>query len=117
MRPHQVRSYVRSVSNDDRTDEAPSAARHPDHAPHPRYEIRVEGRLDSRWATWFDGMALTNEDDGTTVVRGSVVDQAALHGLLQKLRDLGLHLVAVNELPPQEPTTGPTPAHPEGTRP
>ena len=55
----------------------------------PRYEIRVQGHLDSRWAAWFDGLSLTAEPDGTTAIRGPVVDQAALHGLLQKVRDIG----------------------------
>ena len=60
------------------------------------YEIRVKGHLDVRWADWFDGLTLTRESDGTTVLRGSVVDQAALHGVLGKVRDLGLPLIAVN---------------------
>jgi hypothetical protein len=59
------------------------------------YEIRLEGRLEARWADWFDGLSLTQESDGTTVLRGSVVDQAALHGLLGKVHDLGLPLIAV----------------------
>ena len=59
------------------------------------YEIRVKGHLAPRWADWFDGLTLTQESDGTTVLCGSVVDQAALHGLLGKVRDLGLPLVAV----------------------
>ena len=67
------------------------------------YEIRVLGRLDGRWSAWFDGMQLVDED-GCTVIRGQVADQAALHGLIQKVRDLGLPLVSV--LPAQ---TGPNP--------
>ena len=59
------------------------------------YEIRLAGHLDNRWSDWFDGLTLTHDPDGTTVVRGPVVDQAALHGLLQKVRDLGLPLVSV----------------------
>jgi hypothetical protein len=59
------------------------------------YEIRLKGHLNARWADWFDGLTLTQESDGTTVLRGSVVDQAALHGLLGKVRDLGLPLIAV----------------------
>ena len=55
-----------------------------------RYEIRLKGHLDSRWAAWFDGLSLTNESDGTTIIHGPVADQAALHGLLQKVRDIGL---------------------------
>jgi hypothetical protein len=63
------------------------------------YEIRVQGRLESRWAAWFDGMTLTPDSDGTTAIHGPVVDQAALHGLLRKLRDLGLTLVSVARVP------------------
>ena len=59
------------------------------------YEIRLKGHLEPRWADWFDGLTLTQESDGTTVLSGSVVDQAALHGLLSKVRDLGLPLIAV----------------------
>jgi hypothetical protein len=62
-----------------------------------RYEIRLKGRLDSSWAEWLGGMSLTHASDGTTVLVGPVVDQAALHGLLQKLRDLGITLISVNE--------------------
>ena len=59
------------------------------------YEVRVEGRLDDRWSTWLDGLTLSQTDDGTTVLRGPVIDQAALHGLLHKLRDIGLPLLSV----------------------
>jgi hypothetical protein len=68
-----------------------------------RYEIRIKGHLDGRWASWFDGLSLTNDSDGTTVISGSVVDQAGLHGLLQKVRDLGLPLVSVTPLDPDQP--------------
>jgi hypothetical protein len=60
-----------------------------------RYEIRVKGRLAPRWRAWFDGMTLSTEDGGTTCIHGTVADQAALHGLLQKLRDVGLPLISV----------------------
>ena len=63
-----------------------------------QYEIRLKGHLEARWTTWFDGLSLTQESDGTTVIRGSVIDQAALHGLLSKVRDLGLPLIAVTQL-------------------
>ena len=72
-----------------------------------RYEIRLRGHLDSRWTAWFDGLSLSNENDGTTVIGGPVVDQAALHGLLQKVRDLGLPLVSVTQVQPGQPN-GPT---------
>ncbi len=59
------------------------------------YEIRLRGHLDPRWAGWFDGLVLTQDGDGSSVLRGQVTDQAALHGLLQKVRDIGLPLVSV----------------------
>lgn len=62
-----------------------------------RYEIRIKGHLDTRWAAWFEGMSLTHAADGTTALNGIVADQAALHGLLQKLRDLGVPLISVIE--------------------
>ena len=68
-----------------------------------RYEIRVKGHLESRWAAWFDGMTLTNERDGTTSIRGPVIDQAALHGVLHRLRDTGLPLISVTQLDPEQP--------------
>jgi hypothetical protein len=74
-----------------------------------QYAIRIKGQLDARWAAWFDGLILTHHSDGTTVLHGSVVDQAALHGLLQKVRDIGLPLVSVTRLDPSkahQPTTG-----------
>jgi len=63
-----------------------------------QYEIRLRGHLDARWAAWFDGLTLTREGDGTTLIRGLVVDQAALHGLLQKVRDVGLPLISVKHV-------------------
>lgn len=68
-----------------------------------RYEIRLKGHLDTRWAAWFDGLSLTRERDGTTLLSGPVVDQAALHGLLQKVRDLGLPLLSVTCSDPGQP--------------
>ena len=59
------------------------------------YRIRIQGRLGPRWATWFDGMQLSCDRDGTTLLQGRVPDQAALHGLLTKIRDMGLPLVSV----------------------
>jgi hypothetical protein len=58
-------------------------------------EIRVEGRLDEHWAEWLDGLAITHSQPGHTVLRGQVRDQAALYGLIAKLRDLGVTLVSV----------------------
>ncbi|HEV3347742.1 MAG TPA: hypothetical protein VHC93_11695 [Methylomirabilota bacterium] len=68
-----------------------------------RYEIRLKGHLDTRWAAWFDGLALSPDSDGTTIIHGPVADQAALHGLLQKVRDLGLPLVSVIQVEPDQP--------------
>jgi len=65
---------------------------------HQCYEIRIQGHLDDRWADWFEGLTITLEDDGDTLLSGPVVDQAALHGLLKKVRDLGLPLVSVSPL-------------------
>jgi len=62
------------------------------------YEIRLQGHLAPRWANRFDGMTLTRSSDGTTRLLGPVVDQAALHGLLHQLRDIGLPLVSVNQV-------------------
>ena len=62
------------------------------------YEIRIAGHLPSQWSDWFEGLAVTLELDGTTLLSGSVVDQAALYGLLKKVRDLGMPLVAVNRI-------------------
>jgi hypothetical protein len=66
------------------------------------YEIQVEEQLDEHWSAWFDGWALTHRADSTTVLRGTVADQAALHGILGKTRDLGLKLIAVQRLDPTE---------------
>jgi hypothetical protein len=68
-----------------------------------RYEIRLKGHLDTRWAAWFDGLSLSRESDGTTLIHGPVADQAALHGLLQKVRDIGLPLVSVICIEPDQP--------------
>jgi len=62
------------------------------------YEIRVEGHLGSSWSSWFQGMDIRHEENGETVLCGPIVDQVALHGVLMKIRDLGLPLVAVNRL-------------------
>jgi hypothetical protein len=65
-----------------------------------RYEIRIKGHLDDQWTAWFEGLTLALEDNGDTLLTGLVVDQAALHGLLRKVRDLGMPLLAVIRVEP-----------------
>jgi hypothetical protein len=67
------------------------------------YEIRLAGHLPARWSAWFEGLAVAPEPDGTTRLVGALVDQAALHGLLKKVRDLGVPLVSVNQVRIDEP--------------
>jgi hypothetical protein len=67
-----------------------------DHDKPRRCELRIQGHLDDRWANWFEGLTITREDNGETRLTGLVVDQAALHGLLKKVRDLGIPLISVN---------------------
>jgi hypothetical protein len=64
------------------------------------YQIRINGHLGQQWMDWFDGLTITLEEDGDTLLTGRVVDQAALYGLLKKVRDLGLPLVSVNPVEP-----------------
>ena len=64
------------------------------------YEIRIQGRLDEHWSAWLDDMDVSSDHDGITLVRGPVVDQAALHGLLATLRDIGLPLISVTRVDP-----------------
>jgi hypothetical protein len=68
-----------------------------------RYEIRLTGHLEARWAAWFDGLTISHESDGTTVLSGPIADQAALHGLLQRVRDLGVSLVSVTQVESDQP--------------
>lgn len=62
------------------------------------YQIRIKGHLDARWAGWFESLSITLEDSGETLLTGPVADQAALHGVLRKIRDLGLPLFSVNRM-------------------
>src|SRR3954462_11326076 len=105
IRPHHIRSYLPSQH------QGPAHPDWSDPGQQPRKEfgerprqlmtttrpvrICLGGHLESRWAAWFDGITLTHGDDGSTVLTGPVVDQAALHGLFSKLRDLGLPLISV----------------------
>jgi hypothetical protein len=70
--------------------------------PSARYEIRVSGVLDSRWSAWFEGLEVTSDPAGQTTIAGPVADQAALHGLLAKVRDLGLPLLSVRQIGPDQ---------------
>lgn len=103
MTAHQVRSYGSTVTKEQHT---PAA----DNDPASEYEIRIAGHLAPRWSAWFDGLSIVTESDGTTVIRGSVVDQAALHGLLQKLRDVGIPLLSLTQISSNPP--GERPASP-----
>ena len=86
MRHHMCATYPLSTYNDE-----------------PRtYEIRIKGHLDDKWADWFEGLTITQVDNGETLLRGAVVDQSALHGLLRKVGDLGLPLVSVNQIDPKQ---------------
>jgi hypothetical protein len=88
------------VSNDDRTAFTD---------PVKTYEIRVKGVLAQRWSAWFEGLTIdSSAGDGTTAIRGPIVDQAALHGVLQKLRDVGMPLISLTEIP-DESTSNTTP--------
>jgi hypothetical protein len=66
------------------------------------YQIRIKGHLDSQWTDWFEGMTITLEDNGETLLSGPVIDQAALHGLLKKVRDLGMPLISVCPFKPNQ---------------
>jgi hypothetical protein len=68
------------------------------------YQIRIKGHLDSQWTDWFEGLTITLEEDSNTLLTGPVIDQAALHGLLKKVRDLGLPLVSVSPVEPSPST-------------
>ena len=70
------------------------------------YQIRLKGHLSSQWSDWFEGLTITLEDNGDTLLTGPVVDQAALHGLLKKVRDLGMPLVSVSPVEPGPTTLG-----------
>ena len=91
-RAHHIRSYVLDMSSGTCQEQYGDW-----------YEIRVRGRLDDRWSAWLNGFDLSHTDDGTTVLRGLLVDQAALHGLLHKVRDIGLPLLSVTRTDPPEP--------------
>jgi hypothetical protein len=102
MRPHHIASYLSINQQELKGGQMSEIPADPHHSPG-RYEIRLKGHLASRWAAWFDGLSLSNKSDGTTILCGPVADQAALHGLLQNVRDLGLPLVSVTQVQPGQP--------------
>jgi len=79
-----------------------SSERSPQHeADQPRvYQIRIKGHLGRQWTAWFEGLTITLEEHGNSLLTGPVIDQAALHGLLKKVRDLGMPLLSVNSVEP-----------------
>ena len=100
---HHIRFYLRSMTSDEGGGVGVGVGEN--------YEVRLKGRLDARWAAWFDGLGLTHEGAGTTVMHGPVADQAALHGLLSKVRDLACHWsrpLASARLGPTQPPSSPT---------
>lgn len=106
---------MRSVTPENRTPAPTDDASPVPGEPTARYEIRVAGRLPARWSAWFDGLTVTADADGTTVLCGAVVDQSGLHGLIQKLRDLGVPLISLTRLAPDahtEPQAHPTQGDP-----
>ncbi len=79
--------------------------KHPSTADHYEpgiYEIRIRGHLDDRWAVWLEGLSFTHESDGTTLLDGPLTDQAALHGVLNRIRDLGLPIISVQCVGPNK---------------
>ncbi len=72
------------------------------------YQIKIKGHLNQQWMDWFDGLTVALEEDGHTILSGSVVDQSALHGILKKIRDLGMPLLSVNSTDPNQTFTADT---------
>ena len=66
------------------------------------YRIRIKGHLGRQWLEWFEGLTITMEEDGNTLLQGPLIDQAALHGILKKVRDLGMPLLSVNSVDPHQ---------------
>lgn len=97
-----LRTYIvrveQTVMNTHKRNRSMAVERKPNHASSQPaiYQIRIKGHLDSRWTDWFEGFTITLEENGNTILTGAVVDQAALHGLLKKVRDLGMPLLSVN---------------------
>jgi hypothetical protein len=81
----------------------------PDPGDSSHYEIRIQGSLDDRWSAWFDGMSISSDQGGATVIDCPSIDQAALHGLLRQVRDAGLRLISVTRIDPDTSTSGSQP--------
>jgi hypothetical protein len=111
MPAHQVRSYGPVVNTGHHSTDPATSVPAVGHARVCRYRIQVRGHLEGRLHAFFDGLELTDQPDGTTVIVGPVVDQAALHGLLERLRDLGIPLVSLTE----DPASGPDPTFRNGS--
>lgn len=77
----------------------------PEHDPDPRqvFQIRIKGHLSQQWTDWFEGMTITLEEDGSTLLSGSVLDQSALHGILKKIRNLGMPLLSIHSVDADQP--------------
>lgn len=89
------------MTTSDRSPDTTTGAQAAEHDATAHYGIRIRGHLAPHWSAWFDGMTIdTDAADGTTLISGPVVDQAALHGLLQRLRDVGIPLVSLNQVSP-----------------
>jgi hypothetical protein len=69
------------------------------------FQIRIQGHLSQQWQDWFEGLTLTLEEDGNTLLSGPIVDQSALHGILKKIRDLGIPLLSINSIGPNQSTS------------
>lgn len=82
------------------------------------FQIRLQGHLGQQWAGWFDGLTIVLEEDGNTLLSGPIIDQSALHGILKKIRDLGMPLLAVSQIEPQhvETKSAPRSAKPKHSR-
>ena len=95
------------MTTDDRIEHVTPGVPAAGHDPILHYEIRVRGRLAPHWSTWFDGMHVTSRADGITVITGPVADQSALHGVIQKLRDVGIPLISLTQVPPPQSPQSP----------
>ena len=93
----KIEQIVQTVVTDHARERIMANARNPPTDPGEPlvYQIRIKGHLDPHWASWFEGLAITLEDNGETLLTGPLVDQAALHGLIRKMRDLGIPLLSV----------------------